>query len=294
MIPIATTGIVADDLLSFAILENSAGNIVSPIVLVITRNTTASAVVETIVPRPTDPRSTTRVITVKIIRPKTSSATAAPRTIRASTVASARKSPNTRAVMPMLVAVSAAPKNNEGIISLPNKTPVPIPKTIGAKIPIKPTNKEARPTFFNSTTSVSRPTWSNKIITPSSDITYKISLAFTKPRTELPIKIPAKISPITAGIASRSETSAAILATIKIIAKSSNTRLISRPPSALVAAELPKKYTKSVFTMRLTIRVLCCGSFNSLCKLRADCELLHCKVVTHGLLGSKSARLFEC
>ena len=57
--------------------------------------------------------------TVRITRPSTSSATAAPRTTRASVVASARMSPNTRAVMPTLVAVSAAPRKMDVVVSCP-------------------------------------------------------------------------------------------------------------------------------------------------------------------------------
>ena len=50
-----------------------------------------------------------------------SSATAAPSTVLASTVASARRSPNTRAVMPTLVAVNAAPTNSASLPSMPTR-----------------------------------------------------------------------------------------------------------------------------------------------------------------------------
>ena len=56
-------------------------------------------------PTVTESPVTTLTTTVRMIRPSTSSATAAPSTMRASTVASARRSPKTRAVMPTLVAV---------------------------------------------------------------------------------------------------------------------------------------------------------------------------------------------
>ena len=62
---------------------------------------------------------TTLTTTVRMISPSTSSATAAPSTIRASVVASARRSPNTRAVMPTLVAVSAAPRKIAVSVSTP-------------------------------------------------------------------------------------------------------------------------------------------------------------------------------
>ena len=61
----------------------------------------------------TDPSDTSRTTTVRITRPRTSSATAAPSTVRASTVARARRSENTRAVMPTLVAASAAPMKSD-------------------------------------------------------------------------------------------------------------------------------------------------------------------------------------
>ena len=60
----------------------------------------------------TEPSDTIRTTTVRITSPRTSSATAAPSTVRASTVARARRSLNTRAVIPTLVAASAAPRNN--------------------------------------------------------------------------------------------------------------------------------------------------------------------------------------
>jgi hypothetical protein len=63
----------------------------------------------------TDPSDTRRTTTVRMINPSTSSTTAAPSTVRASTVASARRSLNTRAVIPTLVAARAAPMNNDSL-----------------------------------------------------------------------------------------------------------------------------------------------------------------------------------
>jgi hypothetical protein len=62
---------------------------------------------------------TIRVTTVRMTRPITSSATAAPRTVLASTEASARRSPKTLAVIPTLVAVRAAPMNRASLPSRP-------------------------------------------------------------------------------------------------------------------------------------------------------------------------------
>ena len=68
----------------------------------------------------TEPSETSRTTTVRITRPSTSSATAAPSTVRASTVASARRSLNTRAVMPTLVAASAAPMKSDSLLPWPS------------------------------------------------------------------------------------------------------------------------------------------------------------------------------
>ena len=89
---------------------------------------------------------TTLTTTVRMIRPSTSSATAAPSTIRASVVASARRSPKTRAVMPTLVAVSAAPRKIAVSVSQPRPTPAPAPATNGTATPMTATSIEARPT----------------------------------------------------------------------------------------------------------------------------------------------------
>ena len=94
----------------------------------------------------TDPSVTSRTTTVSTTRPMTSSATAAPSTMRASVVASARRSPKTRAVMPTLVAVSAAPTNSDVLKSKPISSIAPMPSTIGAITPAVATSSDARPT----------------------------------------------------------------------------------------------------------------------------------------------------
>ena len=77
-----------------------------------TRNATATPTIPRTVAIETVPSVTIRTTTVRITSPSTSSATAAPSTVRASTEVSARRSLNTRAVMPTLVAASAAPRNS--------------------------------------------------------------------------------------------------------------------------------------------------------------------------------------
>ena len=114
------------------------------------------------------PSVTTRVTTVRMTRPSTSSATAAPSTVRASTDASARRSPNTRAVMPTLVAVSAAPTKTASSPENPSARPATAPVAIGTTTPTTATRIEARPTDRRSRRSISSPTSSRSRITPSS------------------------------------------------------------------------------------------------------------------------------
>ena len=156
--PIAVTETVAVLRLCLVMVANIFGNVANPTTEVRTRNPTAKPIVVAMVPMPTEPCSTIRVTTVRMMRPSTSSTTAAPSTVRASTVASARKSPNTRAVIPILVAVSAAPMNRDVLVDSPIAKPTPTPRAIGNTTPITATSIEARPTLRNSATSVSKPT----------------------------------------------------------------------------------------------------------------------------------------
>ena len=119
----------------------------------------------------TEPSDTRRTTTVRITSPSTSSATAAPSTVRASTVASARRSLNTRAVMPTLVAASAAPMNSDWLLSCPSAVATTKPPTIGTTTPTTATDIEARPTAPSSPRSISMPTPSSSRITPSSPST---------------------------------------------------------------------------------------------------------------------------
>ena len=151
------------------------------------------------VPIPTVPCSTMRVTTVRMMSPSTSSTTAAPSTVRASTVASARKSPNTRAVIPIDVAVSAAPTKSDVLIDSPSSELAPKPSVIGRTTPMIATKILARPTLLSSRMSVSSPTWMSNKMTPSSARKNSMSPVLTRPKTEGPIRIPAKISPMTAG-----------------------------------------------------------------------------------------------
>ena len=121
----ATATNVPADRLARATSSNRVGAIRTPIVDVTTRNATASPTTPATVRTDTVPSATTRTTTVRITSPITSSATAAPRTVRASIEPRARRSPKTRAVMPTLVAVSAAPTNSASLPVMPSSVPAP-------------------------------------------------------------------------------------------------------------------------------------------------------------------------
>ena len=250
--PIAETETVAVERLNLLINEKILGNVAKPTIEVRSKNPTASPMVVAMVEMPTDPCSTMRVTTVRMMSPSTSSTTAAPSTVRASTVASARKSPNTRAVIPILVAVSAAPINNAVFVDSPIANPAPMPRAIGKTTPIMATSIDARPTLLSSATSVSSPTWINRKITPNSASTNNMSLPDTRPSTDGPMMIPAAISPITAGTWIRSEISAAILATIKMMVRSSKTRPRSTPSRA----------AETIANMGFRLEDVCIGTVN--------------------------------
>ena len=166
----------------------------------------------------TEPSVTRRTTTVSTTRPITSSATAAPSTTRASWVASARRSPNTRAVMPTLVAVSAAPTNSAVLKSSPISDMAPRPRTIGATTPTVATCSDVRPTLPSSRRSISRPTSSRSRITPISPSVRRTSSPWPMAlSTDGPTRMPATISPTTAGMPRRSATSAATLAATRTI-----------------------------------------------------------------------------
>ena len=158
VMPKATTDAAAGELARFNTVPMILGSAVKPTKPLIARKENANPVVEAMVPIPIDPFSTTRETTVRIMRPSTSSATAAPKTMRASLVDNARRSPNTRAVMPTLVAVSVAPTNSAVRASSPMAMPPKMPKPMGKTTPRIATLSAARPTVRSSLRSISIPT----------------------------------------------------------------------------------------------------------------------------------------
>ena len=165
----------------------------------------------------TDPSVTRRTTTVSTMRPITSSATAAPSTMRASVVASARRSPNTRAVMPTLVAVSAAPTNSAVLNVLahqPHRADAQHHRRDHADGGHEHRGL-ARPCRARGGPSPC-PTSSRSRITPiSPSVRRTSSLPPTALSTDGPMRMPATISPTTAGTPMRSAISAAALAAIE-------------------------------------------------------------------------------
>ena len=163
------------------------------------RNPIASPIVPIRLSASMEPCSTTLVTTVRITNPKTSSTTAAPRTIRASVDDRARRSPKTRAVIPTLVAARAEPKKRDAFIVSPRTVPAKMPDDIGIATPIIATRIETRPTFRNSPRSISSPTSARRTMTPISARIFRASLGSTSPNMDGPMAIPMMISPRTAG-----------------------------------------------------------------------------------------------
>ena len=96
--------------------------------------------------------------TARMTMPRMSSSTAAPITICPSRVRSTFSSPSTLAVMPMLVAVIAAPAKIAGSIGTVNNTWRPkAPTTKGRITPVRATLMAWPPTAISSSSSLSRP-----------------------------------------------------------------------------------------------------------------------------------------
>ncbi len=186
------------------------------------RNATATNTIHSTLSADTEPEVARRTTTVRMTRPITSSATAAPSTVRDSTIANALRSPSTRAVMPTLVAVSAAPTKIASLPVIPTALPNAAPPTNGRMTPTIATVSDARPTAASSLSSSSEPTSRSNRMTPISPSTRNTSLELTRSRTDGPIKMPARISPTTAGMLSRSMSSAATFAATSTIKMSSS------------------------------------------------------------------------
>ena len=153
----------------------------------------------------------------------TSSATAAPSTVRASTRVSAPRSLKTRAVIPTLVAASAAPMNSEVSPDSPYASATPMPIATGSTMPMVATLSDDFPTDRRSPRLSSSPTSSSRRMTPSSARTSSVTSCPTSARTDGPMRMPARISPTTAGMRIRSASSAATLAASRTTRMSTRT-----------------------------------------------------------------------
>ncbi len=163
-----------------------------------------------------------RTTTVRITSPITSSATAAPSTVRASTIVNALRSPKTRAVIPTLVAVMAAPTKSASFPDMPMICPNVTPPMNGSATPRIATLSDALPTAVSSLSSSSDPTSRSSRMTPISARTRSTSLLSTRSSADGPMRMPARISPTTAGTLMRSINSAATFAATSTIRMSSS------------------------------------------------------------------------
>ena len=216
---------------------NSRGITKIPMAPAIAMNPTAMPIVLATSAKSTEPCWTIRVTTVRMMSPRTSSVMAAPKTMRASVDESARKSANTRAVTPTLVAARAAPRNSDALKDSPRTVPAKTPEDMGTTTPMMATSIDARPTFLSSVMSIPRPTSASKIIRPTSASIRIASLGSMKPSIDGPMTMPARISPSTAGTRMRSHNSAAILATMRMIARSVKIEPKSMAPPVASSAE---------------------------------------------------------
>ncbi len=217
------------------------GTITRPTIPAPTRNKAARPIVSSTVPTPTSPPVTDLTTTVRITSPSTSSTTAAPRTIRDSSAFSVPRSPNTRAVIPTLVAVSAAPMNTAGFVSCPSASATPKPVANGTTTPITATAVATPPTRRRSIRSISMPTRNSSNSTPTwastSIDTPRSPVSSTQPSTEGPMMMPPMISPSTAGVPIRSASSPNSTAAPSTTRRSRSRRAMSTAPSVSASTE---------------------------------------------------------
>ena len=123
-----------------------------------TTNTTAAATNLRMGPMARLPPPARLTTTARITMPRMSSSTAAPITIWPSRERSIFSSPNTLAVIPMLVAVIEAPANTAGITSTWNRVIRPrVPRAKGSSTPATATVVAWAPTATSSSSSLSSP-----------------------------------------------------------------------------------------------------------------------------------------
>ena len=174
------------------------------------RNPTATNTIQSTPATDTEPDVASRTTTVRMTSPMTSSATAAPRTVRDSTIASALRSPKTRGVMPTLVAVQRG--TDEQCLARrrhpddSGRTPTPADERHRRRRRLATRAATPCPTARELAEARARsPTSSSSRMTPSSASTRSTSLFSTQVRAPTgPMRMPARISPTTAGTLMRS------------------------------------------------------------------------------------------
>ena len=151
-----------------------------------------------------------------------SSITAAPRIIRLTSRLSSPICPSTRAVIPTEVATIDAPTKIDSIDPAPHASMTAHPRMNGTITPKTATASALPPTRKMSAGRVPNPTRKSRNMTPISASASVSSSGATSPSSPGPIRMPARISPATAGWRSRSKSSAASLAATKMMKSRSN------------------------------------------------------------------------
>ena len=124
-------------------------------------------------------------------------------TIRAVTESSRPASRNTRAVIPMLVAARAAPRNSDVRADSSRRTPTTPPRTTGAATPIKATFIDVRPTLRIAAVSTCIPTRKRRTAAAASATCRRPADGVTAFMTDGPMMTPAPISSTSLGTYAR-------------------------------------------------------------------------------------------
>ncbi len=148
--------------------------------------------------RETDPFSSKPITMVRTKRARTSSITAAPKTVRVSTVPISPHSAKTRILIPTLVAVKAAPIKRATAVLSPIRIPIIKPNIKGKITPKIATNPACFPTLIKLSMSVSSPTSNRRKAAPISAKIRKNSSSGSMNAKRLR-PIPASNSPTTSG-----------------------------------------------------------------------------------------------
>ena len=137
--------------------------------------------------------------------------------ICAARLRSTPRSCSTRAVMPTLVATMAAATNAASCVVSPVIFMNAKPAAKGSRMPATATFIEVRPRRIRSLGLVSRPTVNSRKMAPISAREIMLGLGSMMRAAYGPSTMPARISPSTAGIISRSNTSPNTFAHTKMV-----------------------------------------------------------------------------